>query len=137
MEGTGDLARWTWAKGRAGHTFCEVLDADVVELLDLLHDEVLLVDLDDDRGVAGVAAREAELAEGGLELLGDVDGAGLRAGGVRSSRAAAASSRAGQGGFRTGGSRAVRRVTTDHGSCVDQAGVDVWWLESSDVSHRS
>ena len=60
-------------------TFCEVLDADVVELLDLLHDEVLLVDLDDDRGVARVAAREAELAEGGLELLRDVDGAGLRA----------------------------------------------------------
>ena len=59
------------------HTFREVLDADIVKLLDLLHDELLLVDLDDDGGVAGIAAGEAELAEGCLELLGDVDGAGL------------------------------------------------------------
>ena len=61
-----------------GRTLCEVLDADVVELLYLLHDELLLVDLDDDGGVACIAACEAELAEGRLELLGDVDGAGLR-----------------------------------------------------------
>lgn len=60
------------------HTFCEVLDADVVELLDLLHEQLLLVDLHDQRGVARVAPREPELAERGLELLGDIDGAGLR-----------------------------------------------------------
>ena len=58
-------------------TFCEVLDADVVELLDLLHQELLLVDLDDDRRVSCIPAREPELAEGGLELLGNVDGARL------------------------------------------------------------
>lgn len=60
------------------HTFCEVLDADVVELLDLLHEQLLLVDLHDQRGVARVAPREPELAERGLELLGDIDCAGLR-----------------------------------------------------------
>jgi hypothetical protein len=46
-------------------------------LLDLLHDELLLVDLDDDGGVSCVAPGEAELAEGRLEFLRDVDGAAL------------------------------------------------------------
>lgn len=59
------------------HTFCQVLDADVVELLDLLHDELLLVDLHDQRSVPGIATRKAELAQGRLELLGDVNGGGL------------------------------------------------------------
>ena len=59
------------------HTFCEVLDADIVKLLDLLHDELLLVHLHDERSAPRVAAREAELAERVLELLRDVDGAGL------------------------------------------------------------
>ena len=58
-------------------TFCQVLDADVVKLLDLLHDELLLVDLDDHGGVPCIAAREAELAQCGLELLRDVNGVGL------------------------------------------------------------
>ena len=58
-------------------TFGEVLDADVVKLLDLLHEQLLLVDLDDERGVPCVAARKAELTQRGLELLRDVDGAGL------------------------------------------------------------
>ena len=59
------------------HTFCEVLDADIVVLLNFLHHELLLVDLDDDRCVSGISPGESELAEGGLELLGDVDGARL------------------------------------------------------------
>ena len=54
-------------------TLGELLDGDVVELLDLLHDELGLVDLDDDGGVAGAAAGEAELAERVLDLLGDRD----------------------------------------------------------------
>ena len=62
---------------RIGLTLCEVLDGDVVELLDLLHDQLLLVDLDDDRRVSCIPAREPELAQGGLELLGNVDGARL------------------------------------------------------------
>ena len=58
-------------------TFRQVLDADVVELLDLLHEELLLVDLDDHGGVSCIAPRETELAQGGLELLRDVDGVRL------------------------------------------------------------
>ena len=54
-------------------TLCEILNADVVELLDLLHDQLLLVDLDDDGGAACVSAGEPEFAEGILELLGYVD----------------------------------------------------------------
>ncbi len=56
-----------------GLTLGELLDGDVVELLDLLHDELGLVDLDDDGGVARAAAGEAELAERVLDLLGDGD----------------------------------------------------------------
>lgn len=59
------------------HTFSQVLDADVVELLYLLHDELLLVDLDDYGGVPGIAPREPEFAEGCLELLRNVNGGGL------------------------------------------------------------
>ena len=59
-------------------TFSKVLDTDVVELLDLLHDQVFLVNLDDDGGMARVSTREAELAQGILELLGNVYSARLR-----------------------------------------------------------
>ena len=59
------------------HTFREVLDADIVKLLDLLHHQLLLVDLDHDGGMSSIAPREAELSEGGLELLRDINGAGL------------------------------------------------------------
>ena len=59
------------------HTFREVLDADVVKLLDLLHHQLLLVDLDHYGGMSSIAPREPELAEGGLELLRDINGAGL------------------------------------------------------------
>lgn len=52
-------------------TLRELLYGDVVELLDLLHDELGLVDLDDDGGVARAAAGEAELAQGILDLLRD------------------------------------------------------------------
>lgn len=54
-------------------TFCKIIDADVIELLYLLHDELLLVDLDDEGGAAGIAAGEPELAQGRLELVRDVD----------------------------------------------------------------
>ena len=59
-------------------TFSEVLNADAVKLLDLLHYQLLLVDLDDECRAPCTASREAELAQGGLELLRDVDGVGLR-----------------------------------------------------------
>lgn len=65
-----DSARMEPALGRA---FGEVLEGDVVELLDFLHNELLLVDLDHDRGATCVAAGEPELAQRVLERLGDVD----------------------------------------------------------------
>ena len=58
-------------------TFSKVLDTDVVELLDLLHDQLLLVDLHNDGRTAAVAPCEPEFAQRVLDLLGDVDGAGL------------------------------------------------------------
>ena len=76
----GDRRSSTMAKEGGevcAHTFREVLDADVVKLLDLLHHQLLLVDLDHDGGMSSIAPREPELAEGGLELLRDVNGAGL------------------------------------------------------------
>jgi hypothetical protein len=58
-------------------TFRKILRCDGVELLDLLHDKLLLVDTDNKCGAAGVAPSKAKLAEGVLELLGNVDGARL------------------------------------------------------------
>ena len=59
------------------HTFREVLDADIVKLLDLLHHQLLLVDLDHHRSIPSISPGESELAEGRLELLRNVDGTGL------------------------------------------------------------
>ena len=58
-------------------TLCKILDADVVKLLYLLHHQLRLVDLDDDGCMSLVAAREAELAQGSLDLLRDIDRVGL------------------------------------------------------------
>ena len=52
------------------HTFSQVLDADVVELFDLLHDQLLLVDLDDHRGVPSISPGESELAEAAFSSCG-------------------------------------------------------------------
>ena len=60
--------------GNERRTFREVLYGNVVELLHLLHDELLLVDLDDECRAPRIASREAELAQGGLQLLRDIDG---------------------------------------------------------------
>ena len=66
---------WVWVCGSL--TFGEVIDANVVKLLDLFHDQLLLVDLDHHRGMPSISPGESELAEGGLELLRNVDGTGL------------------------------------------------------------
>ena len=58
-------------------TLCEVVDANVIELLHFFHDQLLLVDLDDHRGVPSISPGESELAEGGFQLLRNVDGMGL------------------------------------------------------------
>lgn len=58
-------------------TLCQVLGRDVVERLDLLHDQLLLVDLDHERGIPFVPS-EPELADRVLEFLRDVYGVGLR-----------------------------------------------------------
>ena len=50
-------------------TLCEVVDANVIELLHFFHDQLLLVDLDYDRGVPSISAGEPELAQRGLEFL--------------------------------------------------------------------
>jgi len=42
-------------------TICQVLERDIVQPVHLLHDQLLLVDLDDERGVAFVSG-EPELA---------------------------------------------------------------------------
>ena len=60
------------------HTFSQVLDADVVELFDLLHDQLLLVDLDDHSCVTSIAPCETEFAERRLQLLWNIDSMGLR-----------------------------------------------------------
>ena len=65
------------SRRRARHTFGEILDADIVKLLNFLHDQLFLVDLYDHRSVSSVATGEAELAKSGLELLGNVYRAGL------------------------------------------------------------
>ena len=65
------------AEARRMLTLCEVVDANVIELLHFFHDQLLLVDLDDHRGVPSISPGESELAEGGFELLRNVDGMGL------------------------------------------------------------
>ena len=50
-------------------TLCQILERYIVELFDLLHDQLLLVDLDYDRGVPSISAGEPELAQRGLEFL--------------------------------------------------------------------
>lgn len=66
---------WVWVCGSL--TFGEVIDANVVELLDLFHDQLLFVDLNHHRGMPSISPGESELAEGCLELLRNVDGTGL------------------------------------------------------------
>ena len=58
-------------------TLCEVVDANVIELLHFFHDQLLLVDLDHHRGMPSISPGESELAEGGFQLLRNVDGMGL------------------------------------------------------------
>lgn len=43
------------------YTLCQFFEIDVVKPLDFLHDQLLLVDLDDERGIAFVSG-EPELA---------------------------------------------------------------------------
>jgi hypothetical protein len=57
-------------------TLCQVFWRNVVEPVGFLHDQLLLVDLDDERGVPFVPS-EPELANRVLEFLGDVYGVGL------------------------------------------------------------
>lgn len=45
----------------AHYTLCQVSERDIVELLNFLHDQLLLVDLDDERGIPFVSG-EPELA---------------------------------------------------------------------------
>ena len=59
-------------------TFCQILDTDVVELLDLLHDQLLLVDLDDHGSVSCIAPGKSKLAQSCLEFLWYVDSMRLR-----------------------------------------------------------
>jgi hypothetical protein len=58
------------------HTVCQFFKRDIVKLVHLLHDQLLLVDLDDERSVAFVSS-EPELANRVLQLLRDVYGVGL------------------------------------------------------------
>ena len=59
------------------HTFSKILDTNVIELFNLLHDQFLLVDLYDDGCASGIATSESEFTERGLEFLGDVNCVGL------------------------------------------------------------
>ena len=69
------------------NTFCQVFELDIVELLDFLHDQLLLVDLDDECGILR-ASSEPELAKRVLQFLGDVHG--VRLGKVRARKSASA-----------------------------------------------
>jgi hypothetical protein len=51
------------------NTLRKLLNGDVVKLLDLFHDQLLLVDLDDDGGVSSISTCKSELAESGFEFL--------------------------------------------------------------------
>ena len=59
------------------HTFSEILDTNVIELFNLLHDQLLFVDLYDDGCASGITTSESEFTERGLEFLGDVNCVGL------------------------------------------------------------
>jgi len=67
-------------------TFCQVLERDVVNPFNFLHDQLLLVDLDHERSIPFMPS-EPELADRVLQLLGDVYGVGL--GWVRKRKTAA------------------------------------------------
>ena len=54
-------------------TLSQLLKADTVELLDFLHDQLLLVDLDHYGGMARIPPGEAKLPQGSLELLWDIN----------------------------------------------------------------
>ena len=58
------------------HTLCQFFERDIVKPVHLLHDQLLLVDLDDERSVAFVS-REPELANRVLQLLRDIYGVRL------------------------------------------------------------
>ena len=58
-------------------TFRKILDTNVIELFNLFHDQLLLVDLDDNGCASGIATSESEFAEGGLEFLRNVNCVGL------------------------------------------------------------
>jgi hypothetical protein len=64
-------------------TFGQVFERDVIEHLDLLHDQFLFVDLDHERSVV-LASGEPELADRILQLLGDIYG--MRLGLIRGDR---------------------------------------------------
>lgn len=57
-------------------TFCQVLESDVVKPFDFLHDQLLLVDLDRERGIPFMPS-ESELADRVLQFFGYVYGVGL------------------------------------------------------------
>ena len=83
------------------HTLCQIFERDIVEPVRLLHDQLLLVDLDDERGVAFVSS-EPELANRVLEFLRDVYGVRLGNGLEREKMIS------GRGGNRRGGQTMVR-----------------------------
>ena len=58
------------------YTLCQVFGSDVVKCLNFLHDQPLLVDLDDERGIPFVSS-EPELANRVLKFLGDIHGVRL------------------------------------------------------------
>ena len=55
-------------------TLCEFLDADVVEQFDLFHDELCLVDLDDQGSTALIPPSKAKLAESVFDRLRNIYG---------------------------------------------------------------
>ena len=59
------------------HTFCEIFWGYVVELLNLLHEQLLLIDLDHERSISRATAGESEFPKGVFELLWDIDGVRL------------------------------------------------------------
>jgi hypothetical protein len=55
------------------HTLCKILQSDVVKLLDLLHNEILLVNLYDDRCASSISSGKSEFPEGILDTLGYIN----------------------------------------------------------------
>ena len=64
-------------EGEVRHTFREILYSNIVELFNLFHNQLLLVDLDHYGRVPCIASREPELAQCGFEFLGNINRAGL------------------------------------------------------------